>query len=126
MLQTVKLKVTKRWINITMSRKSRDNPAIRDFIIENVESHPDDIASLTATEFGISRMTANRYLDKLTSKGIIIGSGETRARQYRLIDFVKEVMLFDVTPQTEEHIIWREKVAPKLQNVRKNVLEILE
>ena len=71
-------------------------------------------------------MTANRYLDRLVADGVLKASGETKARTYTLHDFVDEVISFDVTPTTEEHLVWREKIAPLLTNVPPNVLSILE
>jgi len=107
-------------------RASRKNSAIREFILRHVDDHPSDIASYTSRRFNISRTTANRYLDDLVEDKFIVGEGETKARKYKLLDFVDEVINFDVTPQTEEDVIWREKVRPLLRDLPTNVLEIFQ
>jgi hypothetical protein len=109
-----------------MERASRDNPAIREFIIRNLERHPNDIASYTSRRFNISRMTSNRYLDKLVQENLVKEEGETKARKYSLINFVDEEIEFDITPNTEEHVIWREKIAPLLKDLPNHILSILE
>jgi len=109
-----------------MARKRRDNPQITDFIIKNVMSHPGDIASLTAKQFSVSRVTANRYLDRLVMDGLLTATGQTKARKYILRDYVDEFIHFDVTPRTEEDVIWRERISPLLQKLSQNVLEICQ
>ena len=109
-----------------MARKRRDNPQITDFIIKNVMSHPGDIASLTAKQFSVSRVTANRYLDRLVMDGLLTATGQTKARKYILRDYVDEFIHFDVTPRTEEDVIWRERISPLLQKLPQNVLEICQ
>ena len=109
-----------------MERKPRDNPTIREFIIRHLEDHPGDIASYTSRRFNISRMTANRYLDKLLEEGLVSEEGETKAKKYKLRYIVDELITFDVTSKTEEHKIWRENVLPLLRDLSENVLTILE
>jgi anti-sigma regulatory factor (Ser/Thr protein kinase)/predicted transcriptional regulator len=109
-----------------MERKSRDNPAIRQFIIRHLTDHPNDIASYTSRRFNISRMTTNRYLDKLVNDGLVKEEGETKARKYTLIDYVDEVFPIQITPETQEDVIWRERVRPLLKDLPAHVLTILE
>jgi anti-sigma regulatory factor (Ser/Thr protein kinase) len=71
-------------------------------------------------------MTANRYLDKLVEDKILEQEGETKARVYRLINFVNETIDLKITPDTEEHVIWREKIKPLLRDLQENVLSIFE
>jgi anti-sigma regulatory factor (Ser/Thr protein kinase) len=109
-----------------MTRKSRDNPEVRKFIISNVGAHAGDISKVTQDKFKLSRMTANRYLDKLVSENVLEYSGETRARKYRLKPIFKQAYKFDVTKETEEHVVWREYMAPHLTEIPKNVFEMCE
>jgi anti-sigma regulatory factor (Ser/Thr protein kinase) len=71
-------------------------------------------------------MTVNRYLDELVEDKLIVGEGETKARKYKLLDFVDEVIRFDITPVTEEDVVWREKVRPLLRDLPGNVLAIFQ
>jgi anti-sigma regulatory factor (Ser/Thr protein kinase) len=107
-------------------RTSRTNVAIREFIIRHLDHHPSDIASYTSKRFNISRMTPNRYLDELVKDGLVVGEGETKARKYKLVDFVDEVITFNVSPSTEEDVVWREKVKPLLRDLPNNVLTIFQ
>jgi anti-sigma regulatory factor (Ser/Thr protein kinase) len=109
-----------------MERQPRRNSAIREFIIRQVESHPNDIAISTSKRFNISRKNANRYLDDLVEDGILVSEGETETRKFKLVDFVDEEVELDVTPLTEEDVVWREKVKPLLRDLPSNVLEILQ
>ena len=43
-----------------MARHSRQNPAVRDYILRNVEGGAPSLASATAKEFGLSRMAVNK------------------------------------------------------------------
>jgi anti-sigma regulatory factor (Ser/Thr protein kinase) len=104
----------------------RKNLAIREFIIRHVEDHPNDIASYTSRRFNIARTNANRHLNELVNDKLLMSEGETPALKYKLLDFVNEEIKFDVTPQTEEDVIWREKVRPLLRDLPNNVLEILQ
>ena len=60
-----------------MVRKSRENKALRDFIVAQIGSHPRDIAAVAANEFGVDRVTVNRYLRKLVDEGFITAAGAT-------------------------------------------------
>lgn len=108
-----------------MARKSRSNPEIRAFILHNVEAFPGDVARLVAEKFKISRVTANRYLDKLVASGALASSGETKARRYSL-KLLEEKSFELETKGLEEHIVWREKIAPLLVGENENVIEICQ
>jgi anti-sigma regulatory factor (Ser/Thr protein kinase) len=108
-----------------MVRKSRDNPEIHRFILRNVAAHPGDIASLTAKKFEISRVTSNRYLDKLVDTGQLEASGVTRARRYVLKRLDEDHFELKVEG-LEEHIVWRNHLAQRLGGMPQNVLEICE
>ncbi len=108
----------------TMGRKSRDNPNIRNFILQNVDAHQGDIASLVASRFRVSRVTANRYLDKLIADGSLVANGETKARTYSLKTQDERDFEF-VVAGAEEHLVWRQTLAPLLSGESKNVLEMI-
>lgn len=109
-----------------MPRKSRENKDIREFILATVERHPRDIARITAERFGVPRQTATRYLNRLVETGRLSSIGSTRARKYLLRDFVSKSFRFEINPDVEEHVIWRNHVAPLLGDLPLNVREICE
>jgi anti-sigma regulatory factor (Ser/Thr protein kinase) len=70
-------------------------------------------------------MTANRYLDKLVERGALEASGTTRGRKYVLKPLIEDGFEFQV-PELEEHMVWRQKIAPLLKDESKNVIELFE
>lgn len=110
-----------------MARRSRQNPAVRDYILRNVGNEPASLASSTATEFGLSRTAVNRYINRLIDEGFIEGAGNTNARRYRLKKIVSEVFqINDITRLSSEDVIWRFHVLPHIVNVPINVINICQ
>src|SRR4051794_27459880 len=110
---------------VPMPRKSRANDVLRAFILAEIGNHPRDIANVAAANFGVTRQTAGRYLRQLVAEGALTATGVTYARRYALRDYIDETITFPVTPTTEEHVIWRERVAPLVrEGLPENVLEI--
>jgi hypothetical protein len=96
---------------------------IRRFILEQVEGHPADIASLTATQFGISRQAALKHLRALITEGQIEASGTTRNRRYRLT--TKSVIRkLRVAEHQEEDRVWETHVGPLVKDLPRNVFSI--
>jgi len=62
----------------------------------------------------------------LVQEKVVEEEGETKARKYKLLNLVDEVIELNVTPLTEEHVIWRERVRPLLKDLSQNVLSIFE
>jgi anti-sigma regulatory factor (Ser/Thr protein kinase) len=109
-----------------MARKSRENRALRDFIVAQIGDHPRDIAAVVAHEFGVDRVTVNRYLRKLVNEGMLTAAGATKARKYAVRDYVHETIHLPVDSTSEEHVIWRERVAPLITDIPDNIREICE
>lgn len=109
-----------------MINKNHINHDIMDFIIQEVEAYPQSIATVTATHFGISRMTANRYLQKLIADGYLKATGVTKARKYQLYDFLGKSFSINITNKTEEDVVWRENLLPWLKNLPQNVIDICQ
>ncbi len=97
--------------------------AIRQFIINNVEAHANDIVSLAADEFDISRQAINIHIKRLVEQKSITAEGNTRNRLYRLHTLVEVTKSFELSG-LEEDRIWRDFVAPKLGALPDNILDI--
>jgi len=97
---------------------------IQRFIISELPAHPQDIAKVAGARFGISRQAVNRHLRNLVKLGVLKATGETRNREYTFPILRRESASLPITPQLEEDIVWREKVAPVLMGVPDNVLDI--
>lgn len=96
---------------------------IRKFIVQNVENHKNDIASLTANEFNISRQAVNVHIKRLVQQKSIIAEGTTRNRSYSLHPLAEAVEPFKLEG-LEEDTVWREFVIPKLGTLPDNIINI--
>lgn len=111
-----------------MARRSRQNPAVRDYILRNVESEPASVASSTAREFGLSRTAVNRYMNRLIDEGYLEASGRTNARRYSLKNIVE--ITFEIIDDTmlfaSEDVIWRDRIRANIKDVPQNVVDICQ
>ncbi len=96
------------------------------FIINHVDSHPRNIATVTAKKFGISRQAAVNHLGKLIDDGKVVATGKTKSRQYSLKLFVNEVYRLDVSPDFAEDVEWRKRILPVIGDVPPNVVDICQ
>lgn len=97
---------------------------IRRFIIDNVENQPKEIALVTSTKFGITRQAANKHLQRLVAEKAIVRKGQTRNRSYSLHPIEEWIKRTKITPELEEDVVWRKEIAPSLEHLPDNVLEI--
>lgn len=107
-----------------MPRPKSEN--VRNYILANLPDHRDDIASITALHFGVSRQAINRHLKSLESDGIILGTGKTRGREYELVMQLEETVWFDSVTGLVEDLIWRDHILPRLRGNKANVLAICQ
>lgn len=96
---------------------------IRQFIVNNVEAHTNDIVALTADEFDISRQAVNVHIKRLVKQKSIIAEGNTRNRSYRLHPLMEDTKRFELSG-LEEDRVWRDFVVPKLGALPDNVIDI--
>ena len=96
---------------------------IRQFIVNNVEAHANDIVFFTAGEFGISRQAVNVHIKRLVEQKSIIAEGNTRNRTYQLHPLIEDVKSFELSG-LEEDRVWRDFVSPKLGTLPDNVIDI--
>jgi hypothetical protein len=96
---------------------------IRQFIINNVETHSNDIVAFTANNFSISRQAANVHIRRLIEQQSITGEGNTRNRIYRLHPLIEETKIFELS-ELEEDRIWRDFASPGLGTLPDNIIDI--
>lgn len=102
---------------------------IKAFVLKNVSEHSEDIASLTAGQFGITSQGANLHLQRLVREGDLRAEGATRSRRYflaRAAQGARELFPLDIGPGLAEDRIWRERVEPFLRGLKPNVLQICQ
>ena len=106
-----------------MKKSMKRSREIRAFIVQSIPDHPRDIVKHVSGRFGISRQAVNRYMRDLTDRGLISAEGNTRQRRYSLRvlqDNRFKVPLLDL----EEDRLWRTRVAPLLEDLPGNVIDI--
>lgn len=106
-----------------VARKRVDVLEVNDFIIQNIEDHPADLAKVTAARFRLSRQATTAHLNRLLKQGLIKATGRTRARRYSLPDtvWIDEIA---ISPDLEEDIVWRDEIAPRIKDLPGNVQTI--
>jgi len=97
---------------------------IRRYILENLEKHSDDIATITAEHFRITRQAVNKHLQNLTSEGALTATGNTRNRTYRLCPLLEARKRYDIVPGLAEDQAWYHDVVPVVGHFPENVVDI--
>ena len=97
---------------------------IRHFILSHVQEHPNDLVNFIVEKFGMSRQSVNKHVRALVSQADIIAEGKTSARIYKLGAGRTANMVFDITPELEEHVIWSRKIRPLLNDLPDNILDL--
>lgn len=109
-----------------MARPSRQNPAIREFLLRNVSAHPTGITAMAMQAFGLSRTAIVRYLRRLVDERLLVAEGTTSARRYSLADLFKETFSIRLTKGVSEDAAWRFRILPHLGDLSQNVKDICQ
>jgi len=107
-----------------MSKLRARGEAVRKFILQKVEKHPKDIATVTAEKFEISRQAVNKHLSRLVEEDCLSVQGKTRSKTYKLRPQLEWTGSFLIADGLEEDIIWRSEVEPRLGKMPDNVSDI--
>ena len=107
-----------------MSGLRKQGEKIRQFIIDNVEHNPKNIASVVAKEFSLSRQAVNKHIRFLVNQKSIVAHGATRNRHYRLHPLIQWDHLYSLELKLEEDVVWRNDIAELLGELPDNVLDI--
>ncbi len=102
----------------------RQSSRIRDFILQNVEEHPDSISRMTSKEFGISRQAVNRHLNTLLSQGLLSAKGSTRSRAYELRPIIEHRFPITISLDLDDDRVWRQYLAALFEGFRQNIVGI--
>lgn len=97
---------------------------IRQFILDNVEHHPKDVANLAAKKFDISRQAINKHIQSLVEQKALLVRGSTQSRHYILQPLEQWSHHYELTKSLEEHIVWQNDIFPRLSELSDNVINI--
>jgi anti-sigma regulatory factor (Ser/Thr protein kinase) len=107
-----------------MVKLQKRSELIRLFILDNVEHHPKDVASLAAKAFEISRQAVNKHIHYLVEQKALLVRGTTRSRHYILQPLEKWDQIYALNHKLEEHVVWQNDIFPKLGPLSENVIDI--
>ena len=96
---------------------------IRQFILDNVKDHPNDIVSLVSEKFDITRQAVNGHVKRLIEQNSLTANGNTRNRVYRLAESEEIFHTFSIK-SLEEDQVWRNFVLRNLGKIPDNALDI--
>ncbi len=96
---------------------------ITDFIVNNIEQHPADIARFTAEHFKITPQAVLLHIRKMVTDGIVSVTGNTRARKYKLVDkhYLYE---YKITDSLSEDRVWNLDISKHFSMLADNVMHI--
>lgn len=97
---------------------------IRQFILANLEEHPQDIAALASQKFGVTRQAINKHIKRLVEQKAIIVEGSTKDRHYRLCPLDEVLKVYQLTERLAEDVIWDLDIRPLLVDLPDNVRSI--
>lgn len=117
-----------RTVCFAMANVFDRSQSIRRFIVKSVVDHPADIAAVAADEFGLTRQSINRHLRKLVDHGVLVSTGNTKSREYRLRAGPGSITELELTVDEalQEDDVWRTYIRPQLEGVSGNVLRICQ
>lgn len=107
-----------------MSKLRARGEAIRQFIFEQIEAHHDDIAAVTAEQFGISRQAVNKHLRRLVEEKALVARGKTKSRRYALRPLDIWHKTYDARGNLAEDSVWRLDVGPAIGHLPENIRDI--
>jgi anti-sigma regulatory factor (Ser/Thr protein kinase) len=102
----------------------KQGKAVRQFILENVETHPADIVTFAAQHFEVSRQAVNKHIKNLVEQGALIVSGKTKDRHYVLASLKTEQFTYTLDGNLKEDVVWSKDIRPLLSELPENVLRI--
>ncbi|MDR4515114.1 STAS-like domain-containing protein [Nitrosomonas sp.] len=106
---------------VTLRRRGE---TIRQFILDNVEHHPKDIANITSTTFAITRQAVNKHIKVLVEQNALLQRGTTRNKHYLLHPLEEWEQIYQLDGTLEEHVVWTNDISPRLGSLPNNVLDI--
>ena len=106
-----------------MAKKTKH---IKTFILQNVSDHPRDISPFTAKHFGTTRQAISVHIRALIRDGLLTFTGNTKAREYKLRSILEEAFNFNLEPDLQEDVVWRNSIYPLVKDLKKNILDICQ
>lgn len=97
---------------------------IKQYILKNISKHPSDIVSVASDKFSVSRMTINRYINKLIDAGLLIKQGTTKDIKYYLADSINKKLEFKISSKLSEYEVINNYYDELLIQFNNNIYDI--
>lgn len=94
-------------------------------LLEVVKENPTQTAEAIANTLSITRQSASRKLKGWVDSNLLTVSGRGRSTRYELVEQV-DTFHFNLSDELDEFDAYTQTLAPKLQGLNKNVLEIFQ
>jgi hypothetical protein len=107
-----------------VTKLTRRGEEIRQFILENIEEHPRDVATLTSQTFGITRQAVNKHIQRLVEQKAIVVKGSTKNKTYELCPLVQWEKDYLLKNTLQEDVVWDSDIKPFLIEFPGNVRSI--
>jgi hypothetical protein len=108
-----------------MSNIRRRSEEIRNFVLDNVEKYPADIATKTGLQFSITRQAVNKHLLRMVEEECLSVEGKTKSRVYKLKPETAVQFLVELEKGIEEDVVWRERLLPLFGKLPDNISRYL-
>jgi anti-sigma regulatory factor (Ser/Thr protein kinase) len=99
---------------------------IKEFIIDNVVDHANDIVTFTAEHFGVSRPAVFRHIHSLIQSDRLVKSGVTSDVKYYLSEQINRTFTCKITPQLAEFSVWEKQLKHAFLGSNSYVVDILQ
>ena len=100
--------------------------SIKDFLIQNIPSHPSDIVSVASAHFHVTRTTIHRHLGNLINTRVITKTGTTKSTAYYIKSKHESVKRYSLNQNIDEFFIWRDEFREIFSDLPKNLYVICE
>lgn len=97
---------------------------IRQYILQNLPHHPEDIVAYTAHHFSVTRTTVHRHLSHLLNQGDILKAGITRNIRYRLKSSLDRQIPYKIGDDISEFTLFQNDFADLFQSFPQNVYDV--
>ena len=107
-----------------MSKLHQRGENIRQFILAQVEAHPNDVVNLVMQEFEITRQAVNKHIKSLVEQKALTTQGTTRNKTYILHSLIPWTKTYSLANPLEEDRIWDADIKSLLADLSDNVRAI--
>jgi len=104
-----------------MVRLRKRGEEVRQFILENVETNPKEFISLASKHFQITRQAVNKHIKLLVEHGAL---KRVNKGHYEHSSVTEWSDTFQIRNTPSEDVVWREKIAPHINQLPDNALHI--